>query len=269
MNYTIGEVSDILNLSKDMIRYYEKQGVIQSHRNTANNYRYYDTDVIFWLLESIQFKNLGVNIKNIPTVRIDDYAQQLATHLAQYEEKLEKEIAYRSILIERLRQLKDRFTIGMHNIGKYWVAKIPAHYKSPLVNGRGDHYDKFTISKQTSEFVFSDLANPFIDSGFTEKGNLQIWETSIEEKYVKALKLELPEDFTYVSETLCFCTHIDMGSMGEFDTDKIRKFKQFALRHNEMKDTIQNEPINALLISRGIQGDTLHRILELRIPIVK
>lgn len=55
MNYTIGEVSDILNLSKDMIRYYEKQGVIQSHRNTANNYRYYDTDVIFWLLESIQF----------------------------------------------------------------------------------------------------------------------------------------------------------------------------------------------------------------------
>lgn len=47
MEYTIGEVSELLNLSRDMIRYYEKQGAIHSKRNETNNYRTYDDMEVF------------------------------------------------------------------------------------------------------------------------------------------------------------------------------------------------------------------------------
>ena len=41
-SYSIGEVSTLLNLSRDMIRYYEKQGAIRASRGAENNYRRYD-----------------------------------------------------------------------------------------------------------------------------------------------------------------------------------------------------------------------------------
>ena len=47
MKYTIGEVANFLHLSRDMIRYYEKRGVIVSERNESNNYRTYDNMAVF------------------------------------------------------------------------------------------------------------------------------------------------------------------------------------------------------------------------------
>ena len=51
-SYSIGEVSTLLNLSRDMIRYYEKQGAIRASRGAENNYRRYDSMEVFWLLEA-------------------------------------------------------------------------------------------------------------------------------------------------------------------------------------------------------------------------
>lgn len=76
MNYSIGEVSELLHLSRDMIRYYEKQGTIHSKRNKTNNYRYYDEMDIFWLLEAMQHKSWGINISDISKVRMNQYAEQ-------------------------------------------------------------------------------------------------------------------------------------------------------------------------------------------------
>ena len=268
MRYTIGEVSEILNISRDMVRYYEKQGVIQSHRNTSNNYRYYDTSIIFWLLESIQFKNLGINIKNISGVRMDDYVGQLVKHIELYENNLRDEISYRTILIERVNQLKDRISIGRYNIGNYWVTRVPAYYKSSLVEGQGDDYERFTISPQSSAFVFSDQVNPFVDWGVTDSGGRQSWENFIEEQYVRRLQLSLPDDFVFVPGSLCFCTHIDMGAMGDFSQDRISEFKEFAVKHYESAGLSPEQPVTGLLISRGFEDNLLHRILELRLPIL-
>ena len=65
MEYSIGEVSNILNLSKDMVRYYEKQGAIKASRNPENNYRTYETMEVFWLLEAVQHKSWGIPISEI------------------------------------------------------------------------------------------------------------------------------------------------------------------------------------------------------------
>ena len=40
MEYKIGEVSKILNISKEMIRYYEKQGILKPSRKEDNNLSY-------------------------------------------------------------------------------------------------------------------------------------------------------------------------------------------------------------------------------------
>ena len=50
MEYKIGEVSKILNISKEMIRYYEKQGILKPSRKEDNNYRTYSVMDVFLLI---------------------------------------------------------------------------------------------------------------------------------------------------------------------------------------------------------------------------
>lgn len=55
MNYKIGEVSKMFNISKEMLRYYEKKGVLHPKRIDENNYRVYDEMDIFLLFEIVQY----------------------------------------------------------------------------------------------------------------------------------------------------------------------------------------------------------------------
>ena len=84
MKYQIGEVSDILGLSPEMIRYYERQNVIQPQRNIDNNYRYYTSQDLFVLMEILQFKDLDINIRDFIRMKSSDYTESFSGHLAQY-----------------------------------------------------------------------------------------------------------------------------------------------------------------------------------------
>ncbi|MBR3375918.1 MAG: MerR family transcriptional regulator, partial [Firmicutes bacterium] len=42
MQYKIGDVARILGISTDLLRYYEKKGVVTPTKDKQNDYRYYD-----------------------------------------------------------------------------------------------------------------------------------------------------------------------------------------------------------------------------------
>ncbi len=64
MDYSIRDVSDFLHLSREMIRYYEKWGVLTPKRNEQNNYRSYTILDVFMLLDAIQYKSWGIPVKS-------------------------------------------------------------------------------------------------------------------------------------------------------------------------------------------------------------
>ncbi|MDY5635208.1 MAG: MerR family transcriptional regulator, partial [Streptococcus orisratti] len=65
-HYAIGEFSRKCGLSIDTLRYYEKEGLIHSHRLT-NNHRYYDETDIAWVQFIIRLKQTGMPIKHMRT----------------------------------------------------------------------------------------------------------------------------------------------------------------------------------------------------------
>ena len=60
MLYRIGDVSKHLNISDQMIRYYEKCGVIHPVRSGDGRYRYYSEMDIFLLFEVMKYKQSGM-----------------------------------------------------------------------------------------------------------------------------------------------------------------------------------------------------------------
>ena len=55
---TISEISKLLGLSTDTIRFYEKKGLVHPHVNPENNYRMYTLMNVLELLDVIYYRHL-------------------------------------------------------------------------------------------------------------------------------------------------------------------------------------------------------------------
>ena len=92
MEYKIGEVSKILNISKEMIRYYEKQGILKPSRKEDNNYRTYSVMDVFLLMEIIRYQSIHFGIKDISELLNEHYLENYAQHLYQYYQEIDQDV---------------------------------------------------------------------------------------------------------------------------------------------------------------------------------
>ena len=80
MRYKIGDVARILGISADLLRYYEKKGVVTPYKDAHNDYRYYDAWDINLLMDCLWFKNFGYSIEQIADmVRIPSFIVVIAS----------------------------------------------------------------------------------------------------------------------------------------------------------------------------------------------
>lgn len=265
-SYSIGEVSTLLNLSRDMIRYYEKQGAIRASRGAENNYRRYDSMEVFWLLEAMQHKSWGVPISEISGIRNHEYTINTEHFLGEEVRRIRKNIHYQELLAQRLEQLRMNMLLSTKNIGCFWVEHIPASYSCHLVTGRGDEYDRINLSETSSSFIFTDQHLPFIDSALMVENERVEWEIALQDKYADAFKEEIPEDFVRVPGGLCLCTHIDIGEIGSFDHEVFSVLPEYAASHGfRVPDGAR---IKGMILGRGYENGEFRRIVKIHLPVL-
>lgn len=261
--YTIGEVSSILNISRDMIRYYEKRGVLHSQRDECN-YRRYTTMDIFWLAEAVEYKSWGIEIGDIPGIRNEAFTEQTVRALDQRVDAVSAEVSYKKLYLERLRELRERTELCLANIGNFWVRRTPAYYVCHLVNGINDDYERITVTRGISAFHSNEKILPFIDSGFYSKGRTQEWVWGVRTDVIEKLGEPVPDGMRFMPAKTCLCTNVDIGEVGKFKENADQSLRSYAAaKHCRAAD----EP-EALLIARGRENDTFRRVVEYRLPIV-
>lgn len=64
MNYSIGEFSNITNISSPTLRYYEKEQLLVTNRDAIGR-RFYTQEDITWILFIKKLKDTGMSIKDI------------------------------------------------------------------------------------------------------------------------------------------------------------------------------------------------------------
>ena len=119
MQYKIGDVARILGISTDLIRYYEKKGVVTPVKDKNNDYRYYDTWDINYLIGCLWFKNFGFNIDHIADMVSDFSYANLLDDIGQKTEEIEETIRHQ----EPFLQLLARFLILGDTRSKYYHQK--------------------------------------------------------------------------------------------------------------------------------------------------
>lgn len=261
MEYSIGDVSRMLNISKEMIRYYEKQGALKPSRKEDNNYRTYSTMDVFFLMEMIRYQAMGLSIKEVSSLLENNYMNNYANYLDRYLHNLQEEIVYKQLLKERIKEMMIRAKASQYNLGKYWFKEIGAHELLYMCNEIDDNYDRIAISKRNCKTLFNEKF-AFFESVvlFEEKDN--VWYYGINKEYSDDLGLNY-EVSKKLDSAMCLCTMIDMGEIGEFKRDLLNPIYDYISLNNYVIDGI----CRGMIVCRGYQNGKFQRILEVQIPI--
>ena len=83
MAYKIGEVAKLLGISSETVRYYEREGVIQSQKiDQESGYRYYEALDINALMRVRMYRNYGFTLQEakemLNTCTLEEIAERLA-----------------------------------------------------------------------------------------------------------------------------------------------------------------------------------------------
>ena len=115
--YKIGEISKLYNISTDILRYYEKEGLLKPQEIRENGYRYYSAKQI-WKLNTIRgLRNLGVSLREIKKY-IEERSMEKSLELIDFqlgviEEKLCELLELKKQLNSKKKYLNE---VGKNNI---------------------------------------------------------------------------------------------------------------------------------------------------------
>lgn len=107
--YRIGEISRLYKISTDILRYYDKIGLMSPDFTGENGYRYYSKKQI-WKLNNIRnLRNIGVGLEDIKEF-LDERNINSANGIIEFQlEKVEDKI-------KKLTELKEELTSKLENI---------------------------------------------------------------------------------------------------------------------------------------------------------
>ena len=111
MRYRIGEMADFFGMTKEGVRFLERQGVVRSQRDEKNGYRYYPRGEITRLKQIRSYRALGFSLEEAQRMVCDtpraQVLERLDEKLAELEEK-EVQLRLMKRLLRRQREVARR-----------------------------------------------------------------------------------------------------------------------------------------------------------------
>ncbi len=128
--YKIGDFSNYLGVTPDLIKHYEKFNIIKGIKNEQTNYRYYS----FWqssnILFSKMYQNLGFTLKEIAYILNDAETEEIFGELNLKVDLLKETINKDTILLNRINKIV-RYADEIKNNtfdGKWEIKNIQPFY---------------------------------------------------------------------------------------------------------------------------------------------
>jgi DNA-binding transcriptional MerR regulator len=126
--YLIGDVANLMGLSRDTLRYYEKRGILSSQRGD-NGYRYYTDQDISRLISILYQRKMDIGLRDMETLwtsenSVDDLTAIMDSRLKEEEQT----IRLHQQNIARLQLTKTSCEDVRCNLGRISLQEFPAAY---------------------------------------------------------------------------------------------------------------------------------------------
>ena len=116
MRYKIGDVAKILGISADLLRYYEKKGVVRPIKDKNNDYRYYEPWDINFLIDCLWYKNFGFGIDQVAKIVSASSYDDILDTMEQKDREIAENIRRQELLLRRSREHLDEIHRARENL---------------------------------------------------------------------------------------------------------------------------------------------------------
>lgn len=179
--YLIGDVSRILKLSKDTLRYYDKLGIVSPKKDPHNNYRYYAIDDLLALSYVLTFRDLEVPLEEIKLLMQHNTLEDFANLLTKQQHYITEKMLHLQKLSSRVSDFQEAITLTQSLLNQFEhtynppfiYQKIPKEWDSAYAEHflRLDQYSwisypVFSILV-TQEALLDSLGTPSYTSGIS------------------------------------------------------------------------------------------------------
>lgn len=201
MRYKIGDVAKILGISPDLLRYYEKKGVVKPVKDQANDYRYYEPWDINFLIDCLWYKSFGFSIEQVARIVSKSSDADIISMMEQKDAEIEASIRHQELLLRRAKQHLTEVRRAKDLLGKcdlVWSPEIVRY-----LNRHNFIYDNSkalqTLSHQWLQYM--PLTHRCFEIGredLEHKTDNYAWGFSLSMDYVKELDVPVSDPVVHL-----------------------------------------------------------------------
>ena len=233
MKYKIGDVARILGVSPDLLRYYEKKGIVKPVKDPNNDYRYYEPWDVNFLMDCIWYKSFHFGIDQVADIITNSTAEEVADTLDKKVIELRAEIRRNELLVRRAREHQADLQRLKNELGLCIRRDSPVILR--YINRYNDKYDNSdavqVVSQEWLEYM------PFTHRCFempvedirdkTDEGRFS-WGFSLTPDYVRELSVKVHPPAVYLKSQPCIYTVFTSSGKDNFSPKKLEYVVDFA-----------------------------------------
>lgn len=268
VKYKIGDVARILGVSTDILRYYERKGVVTPEKDENNDYRYYDSWHINFLMDCLWFKNYGFSIEQIADMVRIPSTQELGGLFSLKEDELRAHIRRCQLLLRRSEEHRAALATIDRLLYKCEIARSGEYVR--FINRIGDNYMTDSVTNETARRWLEVL--PFNHRYFEMPGDSFIpgqeddyrWGYSLSAEYVEELDFQVtPPMIRFPSRKCIHTVFKNSGGKGGFSPSLL----EYTLDYAREQGITVFGPIHGTLLCSILEDGQLTGYFEAWIPI--
>jgi len=270
MKYKIGEVSKILNIPVDTLRYLEAMKIVSPDKEDGNHYRHYEAWDINFLTEYRKYRGFDFSVADIEKILHHDDLAAFTQRIRDRQGYFENRFKHYALLKEKnleltrtLDSLKDdlwKCSFSTRNELYYFMHRY--NYKYATKDEFGGVFERWI---EYFPFVES-LVEIKEDAALSrETCNDYGWGFSLRKEYLEAFRIPLNATVKHLPQAECVRTIIRAGEKGSFSLRLLDKAFDFLAEHAYRLAG----DITGNLLARVHSPEGYSRYIEMWIPIQK
>ncbi|MBR2832177.1 MAG: MerR family transcriptional regulator [Oscillospiraceae bacterium] len=256
MRYKIGDVARILGISTDLIRYYEERGIVSPEKDPNNNYRYYDTWDINYLIDCLWYKQFGFGIDEIAGMASAITVDELTRCLDAKQAEIAADLRRQELLLERIRQYRESLMRIRSFVGKCDVRQT-AEFVCYLNRHNAQYDNRQELQRLSRQWLkYMPFTKRYFEVSLVDvldNGDDYSWGFSLGMKYVREFGLAIEPPIRFMPSRLCIHSAFKSSGKGAFSPRRIGFMKDWA---EENSLTIAGNAFGNLACSALDEGKT-------------
>lgn len=150
MKYNISQTSKILGISNELLRHYERKGLIEPLRSETG-YRSFDNSIIYKLIALRRFRSMGFSLKDISKLMYQNSHKSTHRMLLERENELEKEIIWQQTMLNSIKNIRKEYAEMINDEHKYKFETSPS--VAILRTQNSSEYDTNNLSPELLQWL--------------------------------------------------------------------------------------------------------------------